>query len=426
MAAPVRRHSSGPPVSDADWLAWLAAPDDADDPPHHEPHAFGLRPAPPRRTPPARLRTEFGPVATPPVRTRWTRIGWALRDVGLVIGVGLVVVGAWVVLVNLRGPEARVATDQLALLLDGTVAQSLRADRIAAFGTWIVNVTSMLVLGGVVFCSFVTTAESRTLDWSPRRTVRWAAVVGALASLATVPFRAAALTGTGRVAMTDPDTLHFVVTSRFGSAALLRVAGLLLATFAVPGPARPDGRDEATLVDHVLGGAGAVLVLGSYAWVGHPQATEAPGPLLVLGQSVHVLAVATWFGGVALLYLQIRAGRRAGAVRTSAEVVERFSTAAGVSVALVAASGVALARSQVASLDALTTTPYGRALAIKLVLVALVIAIGGYNKVFAVPRVVDRQGPVAWRTLHRTLLAEAALIAGGVLLATTAMTSGGI
>jgi copper transport protein len=113
-------------------------------------------------------------------------------------------------------------------------------------------------------------------------------------------------------------------------------------------------------------------------------------------------------------------------VRTSAEVVERFSTAAGVSLALVAATGVALARSQVTSLDALTSTPYGRALAIKLVLVGLVIAIGGYNKLFAVPRVVERGGPVAWRTLHRTLLAEAAIIAGGVLLATTAMTSGGI
>jgi copper transport protein len=180
------------------------------------------------------------------------------------------------------------------------------------------------------------------------------------------------------------------------------------------------------VANHLLGGLGALLLLASYAWIGHPQATEAPGPLLVLGQAVHVLAVSTWFGGVALLYLQIRAGRRAGAVRTSAEVVARFSTAAGISVALAAATGVALARSQIGSLDALTTSHYGRALILKLVLVAVVLAVGGYNKRFVVPRIVEQQGPVAWRTLHRTLLAEAAVLVAGVLVATTAMISGGI
>jgi len=171
-----------------------------------------------------------------------------------------------------------------------------------------------------------------------------------------------------------------------------------------------------------------VLLLASYAWIGHPQATESPGPgpLLVVGQLVHVLAVSTWFGGVVLLYLQIRAGRRTGAVRTSAEVVERFSTLAGASLALTAATGVALARSQVTSVEALTTTPYGQALVLKLALVALVVGIGGVNKLFVVPRIVAEQGPAAWRALHRTLLAEAAVIAAGVLLATTAMISGGL
>jgi len=68
MAAPVSRRSPEPPwppVSDANWLDWLAAPDDeadyGDAPPHHErhhePHAFGLRPAPPRRPPTAGLRS---------------------------------------------------------------------------------------------------------------------------------------------------------------------------------------------------------------------------------------------------------------------------------------------------------------------------------------------------------------------------------
>jgi copper transport protein len=82
-------------------------------------------------------------------------------------------------------------------------------------------------------------------------------------------------------------------------------------------------------------------------------------------------------------------------VRTSAEVVDRFSTLAGISVVLTAATGVALARSQVASVEALTTTPYGQTLVVKLVLVALIVAIGGFNKMFVVPRIVEQRGAVA-------------------------------
>jgi hypothetical protein len=58
--------------------------------------------------------------------------------------------------------------------------------------------------------------------------------------------------------------------------------------------------------------------------------------------------------------------------------------------------------------------------------VAFVVAIGGVNKLFVVPRIKRREGAKAWRSLHRTLLCEAAVIAGGVLLATSAMVSGGI
>jgi putative copper export protein len=445
------------PTSSSNWLPWLT--EESPTPPagvrtagratvaHHGTQAFGLRPVPHRPLTPADLRTDFGPVPTsaPPDRHQRSRVGRVLRDLALVVAVGLAITGAWLVLVTLRSPDPRTAADQVGLHLDRSVAASLRADRVAAFGTWFVNVTTTFVLGGVLFRSFVSTAQTRALGWSPVRILRAAALVGIVASLAVVPFRAAALAGTDRVVVTDPATLEFVVTSRFGHAALLRVAGLLLAACAVvgggcaaaaaePQRCRSRGRAgwrpaEGSVLDRASGAAGALLLLASFAWVGHPQATASspsgPGPLLVVGQLVHVLAVSTWFGGLVLLYLQIRAGRRAGAVRTSAEVVARFSTLAGVALALAAATGVVLARSQIASVEALTTTPYGKALVLKLALVSLVAAIGGGNKLFVVPRIVGLQGPAAWRALHRTLLTEATIIAAGVLLATTAMTSGG-
>jgi putative copper export protein len=347
---------------------------------------------------------------------------------------------AWFVLVVVRDPEPLAAGDQLAARLDGAVATSLRADHMAAFATWIVEATTTLVLGGVVFRSCIATAQTRALGWKPDRIIGVAAVLGTLAGLAAVPFRAAAIAGTERVVIVDPATLDFVASSRFGNSALLRGAGLLIAAFAVvDSPGRSEGdegslrrrrrrsraRAPGTIANNLLGAIGALLILGAYAWTGHPQAAD-NRPLLVAGQAIHVLAISTWLGGVTLLYLQIRAGRRAGAIRTSAEVVARFSTAAGVAVAVAALSGIALAQEQIPSLDALTSTHYGRALCLKLGLVVVVLAIGGYNKEVVVPRIVEQQGPVAWRTLHRTLLLEAAVLIAGVLVATTAMISGGI
>lgn len=468
---PARDRSPGPgsrgDVAETAWASWFAGTDAPSDttrtrrasgagaptapvppvrPDGHRPEPHGLRRRPDGRHDLHVPRTQpAGQPESVPLRTaqrnRWRTAGWVLRDIGVAGLVVFAVALAWLVLVMLRGPEQLVASNQLALRADAAVADSLRADRVAAFGTWIVDLTTTLVIGGVIFRNFIGTAAPRPGGWSPARFLRGAAIVGAGASLAVLPFRAAALAGTGRVVVTDTSTLDFVVTSRYGTAALLRVAGLFVAAFGVVDPAvrhRPDRARrapgsrsarravEGVVGNHLVGAIGVGLLLASYAWIGHPQATKAPGPLLVVSQAVHVLAVSTWFGGVALLYLQIRAGRRAGAIRTSAEVVDRFSAAAGVSVVITVATGILLARSQVTTLEALTHGHYGRALLLKLALVAVVLAIGGFNKEFVVPRIVERRGPAAWRMLHRTLLAEAAVLAAGVLVATTAMISGGI
>ncbi|HKE76991.1 MAG TPA: hypothetical protein VKB57_25440, partial [Acidimicrobiales bacterium] len=112
-----------------------------------------------------------------------------MRDLGFAGLVVFSVALAWLVLVMLRGPEQLVANDQLALRADATVAESLRADRIAAFGTWIVDLTTTLVIGGVIFRTLISTAAARPTGWSPARFLRGAAIVGAGASLAVLPFR---------------------------------------------------------------------------------------------------------------------------------------------------------------------------------------------------------------------------------------------
>jgi len=139
-----------------------------------------------------------------------------------------------------------------------------------------------------------------------------------------------------------------------------------------------------------------------------------------------VTVAATWFGGLVFLVLELRRRRRSGDPRGSALLVTRFSTVASLGVVLAATTGALLGRSQLGSLDALGATPYGRALLAKLACVALVLALGAYNRLFLVPAIDRTDARRAWTRFRRTCVAEALVMAFGVLLATAAMTSGGL
>jgi putative copper export protein len=252
---------------------------------------------------------------------------------------------------------------------------------------------------------------------TPSRTaavLRWAAYAGITAELATLPVRAVEVSGARLAAAWDPDALRFVVAGRFGDAALVRIGGLAFLAGATvrAGWARSRG---------LIGG---LLIIASYALVGHPQATDL-AYVLVPVQAIHLVAVSTWFGGLVFLAVELREQRRTGTARVGAGLVARFSTLATATVVLAAVTGVVLARSQLPTLAALRTSAYGRALLVKLAVLAVPLAIGGYNRQRLVPAIVRRADPAAWRHLGRTLVLEATFIALGVLLATAAMTSGG-
>ncbi|MDX6237016.1 MAG: copper transport protein [Kribbellaceae bacterium] len=98
------------------------------------------------------------------------------------------------------------------------------------------------------------------------------------------------------------------------------------------------------------------------------------GPVSLLVLSAHQAAALTWIGGLGILALvtgQLR-DRRADAFR----LWEAFGPLAAGCVAVLAVTGLMLAGRQVATLDAALGTTYGRALLVKLVLVAVVLALG--------------------------------------------------
>lgn len=358
---------------------------------------------------------------------------------GVVAGLVALLAVALFVLVVLRWPD-RGASDGPLAGLDAPITRSLLADRFLSVATWVENLATVLVIGGVSFRLYVS-RPVLTGRGASERLLFAASLAGIAACLVSFPLRALVVSGEGIGALGDPDVLGVVFTSRFGDAACVRILGLVLFGLIVARPPQGWGRrvfvvgSQGSLVgfwsisrvtlERVACVVAGLVALASFSFVGHPQASE-PRGFLLASQAVHVLAASVWFGGGVLLALEIVRQRRSGTARATAETVERFSTLAGVSVGLVMISGIVLAHSQLASLASLWETGYGRALVAKLAFVGLVAAVGGYNHSVLVPAIAADDDPTAWRRLGWTCTAEGTIIAAGVLVMTAAMTSGGI
>jgi uncharacterized membrane protein len=126
-------------------------------------------------------------------------------------------------------------------------------------------------------------------------------------------------------------------------------------------------------------------------------------------QWTHVLAAGAWIGGLVLLVLWLRAGDEGG----RGETAHRFSQVAGVSLAIVAVTGV------LRSADELGWTwwlhpfrnGYGTTLAFKIGVAVALIALGTYNRFRSVPRL--RAGDAgAASTLRRVAQGEVILAIG--------------
>jgi copper transport protein len=117
----------------------------------------------------------------------------------------------------------------------------------------------------------------------------------------------------------------------------------------------------------VLGGAGAVATAVGTALLGHRT-----GGAILVATSVHVLAAGAWAGSVLAAALAFVPVLRSGSDR-GAQVVALLRAFAALAVGAVvslAVTGLLMTGAQVASVDALLTTPYG------LLLLAKVAAIG--------------------------------------------------
>ncbi|MFI5759562.1 copper resistance CopC/CopD family protein [Streptomyces sp. NPDC051563] len=132
-----------------------------------------------------------------------------------------------------------------------------------------------------------------------------------------------------------------------------------------------DTKGESDLV-FGLGIGGTVVAAGIAAtWALSEHASTGIQPGLAMPLDIlHLLAVATWLGGLTALLVALH---KVPGIERSA--IRRFSTVAFTSVVVLACTGTYQAWRQVGSWSALTGTDYGRLLLLKIGLVAIVVAI---------------------------------------------------
>jgi len=259
---------------------------------------------------------------------------------------------------------------------------------------WPAYVGLLLAAGLVWFLAFLLPAQLDPRGGVVarlRRTARWAAAVAAAAWAAGLLLDALYVRGTGFGTLLDGDT--------FGSLPPreLVATAVIVAALAV-----------AVLTRGAVAALAALVALVPVALVGHSVAMD-HARLNVLVDGFHLVAAATWLGGLVGLVLLLR-GTSAHS-DLAAQAVRGFSTAAASVLAVLVLAGSVLAWQLVGSWRGLVESGYGRVLLAKVALVAVAVGIAAYNRRRLVP-----QAALQHRSLTRTITAEASLLVAVVLV----------
>ncbi|WP_406304089.1 copper resistance protein CopC [Streptomyces sp. NBC_00885] len=201
------------------------------------------------------------------------------------------------------------------------------------------------------------------------------------ATLATLLLRTP-YTGSGKLADAfDLGGLQDVLQTKTGAALssrlmLLGAAALFIAVLFGAYAKREDEGEKKDLTFGLAVG-GAVVAAGIAAtWALSEHASTGIQPGLAMPVDItHLLAVATWLGGLAAL---LTALYRAPSIERAA--VRRFSKVAFASVIVLAATGIYQSWRQVGSWSALTGTWYGQLLLIKVGLVVVLVSVAWISR----------------------------------------------
>lgn len=263
-------------------------------------------------------------------------------------------------------------------------------------------------------------AQSSSPGWSPAlraRLISRSLVLGSAALVALLLYfllQVGQINQNGLRGMADSFMAGILLRSSVGYGLLLRAAALALLLAGVwqarhallmPGAMRLPPR---LLVSWL---AGVLLFALSFAVLGHVASLSLPAQLAIV---LHTVAISLWVGALPALY--------ALCARAPADSVlpllQRFGMLGWWIIGALLASGVFLLTQLLQAPVELLSTPYGRLLGAKLLLVLALLGLGALNKFHLVPALAN-----AGSDRLRQSIAVERVVAMGVLLLTAALTT---
>jgi copper transport protein len=213
-------------------------------------------------------------------------------------------------------------------------------------------------------------------------------ICGLIAAVVSVPLQGLDALALPLQDIARPSTWKEGFATSWGSTVLIAAAALAAALVVLRIENRTLARVLASLA---LAGTGLALVASGHASSAPPRLWSAAGVFL------HGVCVAFWVGSLVPLIMTVRAG--------DSIALERFSRLIPGPLAVLIATGCALAWVQFDRLDALWTTDYGLVLTGKLAVVLVLLGLGALNRFVLVPRL-KIAGP---RRLVTVIAAESVL-----------------
>ena len=246
-----------------------------------------------------------------------------------------------------------------------------------------------IALGGIAFLFLLAMPMAREFGESGpvmrRRCahlLRWSAITGTVVAATSLAFQVSLLMAT------LDQSLGRSLTASFGISGLVEV----VSSGAIAVLAGRPGKDRTVLL------VAAFVLLAAAVATTHAMARIEGRALPLLLTALHRVAGATWIGAIPYFLIALTT-----CPQRWREIGARFSSVAMVSVAVLAASGLALSVPYVGSFEALYGTSYGVMLCLKVALFAGLLFLGGMN--FLTVRLSGR-GPSAPKRLQRFAEAE--------------------
>jgi copper transport protein len=293
---------------------------------------------------------------------------------------------------------------------------------------WVVYLSTLTALGLLVLRLVIARPVSRRVSGTSLHPLSVAFGVALVIALIAIPVYVVLATAqfTLRSAFDLGAVLPVARDSNFGRDYLdLELVLLLLAVAAGAAVVadRPERQQrsvaELLSVGSALAAGAAALVLPGLA--GHAGQKSPRGLALPL-DALHLAAAAIWIGGlIGLVVFWLTVGRERRVAALSV-VVPRFSTVAFVTVLTLVGSGIGQSLLELPTLGSLWQTSYGKALLVKIALLAAALCLAAVNLARTKPRlqaaaVRPPVGPGAAVLLRRLVQGEILFVAGALFAA---------